>query len=190
MYTFPLACSKGFPTNKFKTQTPSLYAQTGASPVTQTIKNLSAMQGTRVQSLSREDSLKKSIATHSSILAWRIQGQRSLVSYSPWGHKESDPTEETNINTMPRPPAPISQVVMTLSARQSTGQRLQCPPASSHSLTVHIQLVLGTGLTPHTLWLGTPDLRPHHSGPLGHPRLQPLSPLTHCVHSGQRDLPF
>ena len=127
---------------------------------------------------------------HSSILAWRIQGQRSLVGYSPWGHKESDPTEETNINTMPRPPAPISQVVMTLSARQSTGQRLQCPPASSHSLTVHIQLVLGTGLTPHTLWLGTPDLRPHHSGPLGHPRLQPLSPLTHCVHSGQRDLLF
>ena len=33
------------------------------------------------------------MATHSSILAWRIQGQRSLVGYIPWGHKELDPTE-------------------------------------------------------------------------------------------------
>ena len=37
--------------------------------------------------------LKKGIATHSSILAWRIHGQRSLVGYSPWGGKESDTTE-------------------------------------------------------------------------------------------------
>ena len=33
------------------------------------------------------------MATVSSILAWRIHGQRSLVGYSPWGHKESDTTE-------------------------------------------------------------------------------------------------
>ena len=32
------------------------------------------------------------MATHSSILAWRIHGQRSLVSYSLWGLKESDTT--------------------------------------------------------------------------------------------------
>ena len=30
------------------------------------------------------------MATHSSVLAWRIPGQRSLVGHSPWGHKESD----------------------------------------------------------------------------------------------------
>ena len=35
------------------------------------------------QSLSREDPLDEGIATHISILAWRIQGQRRLVSYSP-----------------------------------------------------------------------------------------------------------
>ena len=29
------------------------------------------------------------------ILAWRIHGQRTLVGYSPQGHKESDMTEET-----------------------------------------------------------------------------------------------
>ena len=36
------------------------------------VKNLSAMQETRVQSLSREDPLEKEMVTHSSILAWRI----------------------------------------------------------------------------------------------------------------------
>ena len=43
-----------------------------ASLVAQTVKNLPAMWETRVQSLSQEDPLEKGIATHSSILAWRI----------------------------------------------------------------------------------------------------------------------
>ena len=38
----------------------------------QAVKNLSAMQETRVQSLGLEDSLEKGKATHCSILAWRI----------------------------------------------------------------------------------------------------------------------
>ena len=33
------------------------------------------------------------MATHSSILAWRIHGQRSLAGYSPWGHTKSDTVE-------------------------------------------------------------------------------------------------
>ena len=40
------------------------------------------------------NSLEEGMATHSSILAWRIP-QRSLVGYSPWGHKASDTTEVT-----------------------------------------------------------------------------------------------
>ena len=36
------------------------------------VKNLPAMQETRLQSLGREDTLEKGMATHSSILAWRI----------------------------------------------------------------------------------------------------------------------
>ena len=43
-----------------------------ASLVAQTVKNLPAMQETQVQSLNWEDPLEKGIATHSSILAWRI----------------------------------------------------------------------------------------------------------------------
>ena len=38
----------------------------------QTVNNLTAMQETQVQSLGQEDPLEKDIATHSSILAWRI----------------------------------------------------------------------------------------------------------------------
>ena len=38
----------------------------------QIVKNLPAVQETRVQSLGWEDSLEKGVATHASILAWRI----------------------------------------------------------------------------------------------------------------------
>ena len=38
----------------------------------QMVKNLSAMQETWVQSLGQEESLKKGMVTHSSILAWRL----------------------------------------------------------------------------------------------------------------------
>ena len=38
------------------------------------VKNLPAMQETRVRSLGREDPLEKGMAVHSSILAWRIHG--------------------------------------------------------------------------------------------------------------------
>ena len=40
--------------------------------MTQAVKNLPATQETRVRSLGREDLLEKEMATHSSILAWRI----------------------------------------------------------------------------------------------------------------------
>ena len=43
-----------------------------ASPLAQTVKNLPARQETWVWTLGQEDPLKKEMATHSSILAWRI----------------------------------------------------------------------------------------------------------------------
>ena len=48
------------------------------------VKNLPAMQETRVQSLGQEDPLEQGVATHSSITAWRISWTESLVGYSPW----------------------------------------------------------------------------------------------------------
>ena len=64
----------------------------------QTVKNLPAMQETRVRSLDQEDPLEKGMAAHSSILAWRIP-QRRLVCYSPWGRKESDMTERLTLHS-------------------------------------------------------------------------------------------
>ena len=44
------------------------------------------------------------MATHSSILAWRIPWTRSLAGYSPWGRQESDATEATStLNTLTAP---------------------------------------------------------------------------------------
>ena len=63
------------------------------SLVAQMVKHLATMAETRLQSLSWEDLLEKEMATHSSTLAWKSHGQRSLVGYSPWDHKELDTTE-------------------------------------------------------------------------------------------------
>ena len=68
----------------FATTTHNYYGfMVWASLVAQRLKRLPAMWKTQVQSLGREDSLEKEMATHSSILAWKIHGQKSLASYSP-----------------------------------------------------------------------------------------------------------
>ena len=59
-----------------------------ASLLTQTVENLSAMQEIQVQFLGQEDRLGNGMATHSSILAWRIPWTEEPR--SPWGCKESD----------------------------------------------------------------------------------------------------
>ena len=58
------------------------------------------MQETWVCSLDHEDHLEKEMAIHSGILAWRIHRQRSLVGYSPWGHKELDMTEQLTLSVL------------------------------------------------------------------------------------------
>ena len=44
----------------------------GASSIAQFVKNLPAVQETQVLSLGQEDLLEKEMATHSSILVWKI----------------------------------------------------------------------------------------------------------------------
>ena len=55
------------------------------------VKNPPSLQETLFQSLGWEDPLEEGMATHSSILAWRILC--TGAGYGPWGCKESDPTE-------------------------------------------------------------------------------------------------
>ena len=59
----------------------------GASQVAQSVKNPPAIQETQVQSLGLEDPLQKEMATHSSILAWRIPWAEEPGGYSPWSLK-------------------------------------------------------------------------------------------------------
>ena len=66
--------------------------------VAQTVKKLPAIQETLVQSLGQEDPLEKVMAPHSSILAGKSHGRRTLVGYSPWGHKESDKIERLHFH--------------------------------------------------------------------------------------------
>ena len=64
-----------------------------ASLVAQTVKNLPAVQKTRVQSLGQEDPLEKGMATHPSILAWRIPWTEEPSRLQSMGSHESDTTE-------------------------------------------------------------------------------------------------
>ena len=69
----------------------AMYLYMYTSLVAQMVKNVSAMQETQVRSLGREYPLEKGMATHSSILTWR------MITEEPGGLQsmalESDPTE-------------------------------------------------------------------------------------------------
>ena len=57
------------------------------------VKNLPAIQETQVQFLDWEDPLQKTVATHSSILAWRVQWTEEPRGLQSMGLKELDMTE-------------------------------------------------------------------------------------------------
>ena len=66
----------------------------------QTVKRLPAMQETWVQLLGQEDPLEKEMATHSSILAWRIPWTEKLGGLQSMGRKESDTTEQLHFTSL------------------------------------------------------------------------------------------
>ena len=61
--------------------------------VAQRVKNLPAVQKTRVLFLGWEDPLEEGAATHSRIPAWKTPRTEEPAGYSPWGREESDTTE-------------------------------------------------------------------------------------------------
>ena len=64
----------------------------------QRLKRLPAMWETWILSLGWEDPLEKEMATHSSILAWRIPWMEELSELKSTGHKESDTTERLHFH--------------------------------------------------------------------------------------------
>ena len=65
----------------------------GASLVVQLVKNLTAMQETWIRSLGWEDSLEEGMATHSSILVWRIPWTEEPGGLQSMGCKQLDTAE-------------------------------------------------------------------------------------------------
>ena len=68
------------------------WGTTDFSLIAQSIKNLPAVQETRVRFLGWEDPLEKEMATHSSILAWIIPWTEEPGRLQSMGSKESDTT--------------------------------------------------------------------------------------------------
>ena len=59
----------------------------------QSVESLPTMWETQVRSLGQEDRLEKEMATHSSILSWRIPWTEEPGGLESMGHKKSDTTE-------------------------------------------------------------------------------------------------
>ena len=64
----------------------------------QMIKNLSAVQETRVGSLGWEEPLEKEMAIHSSTIAWKIPWTEEPGRLQSMGRKESDTTEQLHFH--------------------------------------------------------------------------------------------
>ena len=67
----------------------------------QSVKNLPVMQETRVRSLDPEDPLEKEIATHSTILAWKIPG---MEEFGDAGYLLSLGSQRVGHNLATKPP--------------------------------------------------------------------------------------
>ena len=61
--------------------------------MTQIVKNLPAMQETQVGSLGWEDPLEKEWLSAPVFLPAEFPGERNLMGYTPWGHKDLDTTK-------------------------------------------------------------------------------------------------
>ena len=70
-----------------------------ASPVAQLVKNLAAMWETQVQFLGLKDPLEKEMATHSSILAWRIPWTEESGGLQSMGSHRVGHDKVTNTHT-------------------------------------------------------------------------------------------
>ena len=99
------------------------------------------------------------MATHSSILAWKIPWTRSLVVCSPWSCKESDMTEQPSTHTHTRYPyleiksvlglphsLPIVIILLSFSSLPSISQKscinILSSLSDSHLLTVYSFMAL------------------------------------------------
>ena len=92
----PFPSPGDLPNPGIELKSPTLWA----SRVAQLVRNLPAMQETWVQFLGWEDTLEKEMATHSSILAWRIPWTEEPGRLQSMGSQELDTTYQLNTSTI------------------------------------------------------------------------------------------
>ena len=141
------------------------------------------MQEIGVWSLVWEDLLEKEMATHSCILAWEIHGQRSLLGYSPWGHRV-----ETTATKQQQPPLMKAWIT-------SPGEPSACPEVAEGEGNsewrvgrgrVWDELHQGHCISPWTcLWV---SLGREAQGKLGGTSLEPV--YKRCTATTLRRLPW
>ena len=128
----------------------SSLVQKWAFLVAQLVKNLPAVQETRVRSLGQEDPLEKEMATHSSSLAWRIPWTEESGCNSPWGHKESDMTADSVQKWLLG--SFLYLVSLGLNCPLFTGQK--CVPSALHQCRMRrwVGILPGILCSGHTSW--------------------------------------
>ena len=77
----------------------------------QKVKNLPAMQETWIWSQDWGDPLEKGMATHSSILVWKIPRSEGPDGLSPWGHEESDTAEQLTLHFILHGSSRLKQII-------------------------------------------------------------------------------
>ena len=92
------------------------------SLVDQMVKNLPAMQETQVWSMGQEDPLEKEIATHSSIIAWRITWTEKPCGLQSTGSQRVEHDRMTNTSTFFTPPNPYHFRTVSQSYWESVSQ--------------------------------------------------------------------
>ena len=93
--------------------------------VAQRVKNLHAMQETRVQFLGWEDSLEKEMANHSSILAWKIPWTEKPGRLESMGSKRVGHNWATNTLISKSPPPTLLLIRITFVSRGDQVEHLQ-----------------------------------------------------------------
>ena len=112
----------------------------------QRVKRVSAMQETWVPSLVRKIPWRRKWHPTPVLLLGKSHGQRTLVGYSPWGHKESDMTERLHflslIKTVPLRAFHIIPTRQSSISCKSKMKKLKCIKAKNQCLHGRLRICL------------------------------------------------
>ena len=99
--------------------------------------------------------LEKEMATHSSVLAWRIPGTEEPAGYSPWGRRESDTTEHAHTHTYTLGPDLTACVKPTVALSKTGSGCSQGIPSKCYNFFL-LRLFSLSPLHPPPLYLTAP----------------------------------